>query len=416
MVPDGWERRPLIKIAEVRTGVAKGKRGLKDPIEVPYLRVANVQDGHIDLSEIKTIQIERHQLERYSLKKGDVLMTEGGDFDKLGRGDVWQGQIEPCLNQNHVFAVRVQKDKILPYFLAALSGSNYGKTYFLSCAKRSTNLASINSTQLKEFPVPIPPLPEQRKIALILSTWDKAIVTTEKLIETSKKQKKALMQQLLTGQKRLINPETGVAFVEEWKEVKLRDLGKCITGLTYSPGDVVDDGLLVLRSSNVQDAKITFQDKVFVSKVVKETTKTQLGDILICVRNGSKNLIGKSAYITDRAVGLTHGAFMTLFRGKYAEYVFQLFQTDQYYRQVNQNLGATINSINTSNLHRFRFFIPDNEFEIFKIASVLTAVDKEIEILKAKLSHLQQEKKALMQQLLTGKRRVKVEEELEVAN
>ncbi len=190
MVPSGWKRKPLEKVAEIKTGVAKGKKGLKDPIEVPYLRVANVQDGHIDLSEVKTIQIERHQLERYSLQVGDVLMTEGGDFDKLGRGDVWQSQIAPCLNQNHVFAVRSNKQVLLPYFLAALSGSNYGKTYFLSCAKRSTNLASINSTQLKEFPVLLPPLPEQRKIAKILSTWDKAISTTEKLIDASKQQKK----------------------------------------------------------------------------------------------------------------------------------------------------------------------------------------------------------------------------------
>lgn len=180
MVPNGWERKPLEKVAEIKTGVAKGKKGLKDPIEVPYLRVANVQDGYIDLSEVKTIQIERHQLERYSLQVGDVLMTEGGDFDKLGRGDVWQGQITPCLNQNHVFAVRPNQKVLLPYFLGALSGSNYGKTYFLSCAKRSTNLASINSTQLKEFPVLTPPLPEQRKIAKILSTWDKAIATTDR--------------------------------------------------------------------------------------------------------------------------------------------------------------------------------------------------------------------------------------------
>jgi len=93
MVPSGWERQALSKVAEIRTGVAKGKKGLKDPIEVPYLRVANVQDGYLNLAEIKTIQIERSQLERYSLLAGDVLMTEGGDFDKLGRGDVWNGQI-----------------------------------------------------------------------------------------------------------------------------------------------------------------------------------------------------------------------------------------------------------------------------------------------------------------------------------
>src|SRR5690606_4567437 len=100
------KRLPLHEVAEVRTGLAKGKANLKDPVELPYLRVANVQDGHIDLTQVKFILVERSQIERYSLRTGDILMTEGGDFDKLGRGDVWQGQIPVCLHQNHVFAVR----------------------------------------------------------------------------------------------------------------------------------------------------------------------------------------------------------------------------------------------------------------------------------------------------------------------
>ena len=204
-MPEGWKKVPLEKVAEIRSGVAMGRAKLKDPVTLPYLRVANVQDGHIDLSEVKEISIERDKIERFSLKKGDVLMNEGGDFDKLGRGDVWLGQIEPCLHQNHVFAVRPNQDTMDSFFLAALAASHYGKTYFLRCAKRSTNLASINSTQLKKFPALVPPLNEQKKIAQILSTWDKAITTTEQLLANSQQQKKALMQQLLTGKKRLLD-------------------------------------------------------------------------------------------------------------------------------------------------------------------------------------------------------------------
>jgi type I restriction enzyme S subunit len=224
MVPEGWERRPLEKLAQVRSGVAKGKSGLKDPITVPYLRVANVQDGRVVLNEVKDIEIERRQLERYSLQYGDVLMNEGGDYDKLGRGDVWREQIKPCLHQNHVFAVRPDTEELDPFFLAALAASNYGKTYFLSCAKRSTNLASINSTQIKEFPVLLPPLPEQKKIAQILSTWDQAITATERLLENSQQRKKGLMQQLLTGKKRL------PGFEGEWGKVKLASVAEMSSG------------------------------------------------------------------------------------------------------------------------------------------------------------------------------------------
>ena len=198
-----WQKMPLEQVAEIRTGVAKGKTGLKDPVNVPYLRVANVQDGYINLDEIKEIEIERDKMERFSLKKGDVLMNEGGDFDKLGRGDVWQGQIVPCLHQNHVFAVRPDPEVMDSFFLAALAASNYGKTYFLSCAKRSTNLASINSTQLKKFPVLVPSLKEQKKIAAVLSTADQKITALQQKLDALKQEKKALMQQLLTGKRRV---------------------------------------------------------------------------------------------------------------------------------------------------------------------------------------------------------------------
>ncbi|WP_039985505.1 restriction endonuclease subunit S, partial [Brumicola pallidula] len=247
----------------------------------------------------------------------------------------------------------------------------------------------------------IPPLPEQRKIAKILSTWDKAISTTERLIDNSKQQKKALMQQLLTGKKRLSG------FSELWTEIHLNDIGKCITGLTYSPSDVVEkDGMLVLRSSNVQNGKLAFVDNVYVKSGLTVKSKTQDGDILVCVRNGSKNLIGKSALLRGRAVNQAHGAFMTIFRSKYSDYVFQLFQSGDYYKQVNKNLGATINSINTSDLHKFKFIMPTDEAEISAIASCLSDADREIKLLEQQLFDLKQEKKALMQQLLTGKRRV----------
>lgn len=409
MVPEGWGRKPLSEVADVRTGIAKGKTGFKDPIEVPYLRVANVQDSHIDLSEVKTIQIEKDKLERYSLKAGDVLMTEGGDFDKLGRGDVWGGQVDPCLHQNHVFAVRVNPDILLPRFLASLSASHYGKNYFLSCAKKSTNLASLNSTQLKEFPVLVPPLSEQKKIAQILYIWNQSIAITEKLLTNSQQQKKALMQQLLTGKKRLNGMQpVNTGFPRDWNSMRLEELGKVINGLTYSPEDVTDgSGTLVLRSSNIQNGSLAFDDNVYVSCHVKEENITRENDILICVRNGSRNLIGKNALLTGSAVGCFHGAFMSLYRADEPIFVYQLMQSSFFTKEVRKNLGATINSINGSDLRKFKFVVPPTVEERNAIAAVLSTADKEIQTLQQKLTHLKQEKKSLMQQLLTGKRRVK---------
>jgi len=179
----GWKKEILNNVAVIQTGLAKGKNGITSSRWLPYLRVANVQDGFLNLSEIKEIEVEESQIERYRVKTGDILLTEGGDRDKLGRGTIWRGQIPLCLHQNHIFVVRSNQDIHFNEFLAYLFSSPLGKKYFLSCAKQSTNLASINSTQLRNFPLVFPAIEEQKAIAAILSTWDEAIEKIERLID-----------------------------------------------------------------------------------------------------------------------------------------------------------------------------------------------------------------------------------------
>jgi type I restriction enzyme, S subunit len=132
-------------------------------LELPYLRVANVQDGYIDTHDVTTIEILPEELERYSLRKGDVLMNEGGDNDKLGRGAVWDAQIFPCLHQNHVFAVRPHESDLSDW-ITLVTSSSYAKFYFFSRAKQSTNLASISATNIKRLPIVLPPMKERLEI------------------------------------------------------------------------------------------------------------------------------------------------------------------------------------------------------------------------------------------------------------
>ncbi|EJL6332746.1 restriction endonuclease subunit S [Vibrio cholerae] len=409
MVPNGWNRIALEKIAEVRSGVAKGKKGLKAPIEVPYLRVANVQDGHVDLTEVKTIEIEQDKLERYSLKYGDVLMNEGGDYDKLGRGDVWLGQIEPCLHQNHVFAVRPNQDIVDSFFLAALAASNYGKTYFLSCAKRSTNLASINSTQIKEFPVLVPPLPEQKKIAQILSTWDKAITTTEQLLANSQQQKKALMQQLLTGKKRLLD-KNGVRFSGEWKYV---EIGRVLKEVKR-PVDWDDDAEYKLLSVKRRSEGVVLREVLKGSDILtKKMNVAHSGDFLI-----SKMQIvhGAAGLVSDEFDGFhVSDSYISLIpkdESKLNIHFFAWFakQKLMYHKAFLCSYGVHIEKM-TFNFKLFlkeKIRVPVSIEEQQKIAAILSSADQEISALQQKLDALKQEKKALMQQLLTGKRRVLV--------
>lgn len=198
------QKVPLREVSEVSGGVTLGSEPSgPGTIRRPYLRVANVQDGHLDLSEIKYLRVRSSDLSRFSLAHGDVLMNEGGDADKLGRGTVWENQIEGCLHQNHVFRVRTDRRVLEPWFLAHISGSTYGKKYFLGASKQTTNLATINSTQIGAFPVPIPPLEEQRRIVEIISSHDTLLDTEQASLNKLRSLKSGLMSDLLTGRVRV---------------------------------------------------------------------------------------------------------------------------------------------------------------------------------------------------------------------
>ena len=164
--PMGWDKIELEEIADIVSGVTKGRKlKSKANLNIPYMRVANVQDGHLNLQEIKTIPGTEEDIQKFGLHKGDILLTEGGDPDKLGRGTVWNDEIENCINQNHIFRVRLLCNKSTPIYLSKLCGSEYGKRYFLKLGKQTTGIASINKTQLRKFPVLRPPINLQNQYA-----------------------------------------------------------------------------------------------------------------------------------------------------------------------------------------------------------------------------------------------------------
>lgn len=165
-LPDTYELVRLGYVARLQNGLTvDAKRDVTgDVVTRPYLRVANVQAGSLNLESVTEITVPRSVARRSTLRPGDVLMTEGGDLDKLGRGTVWQGELEGCLHQNHIFAIRPDPQRLNGRFLAYLTQSLYGRCYFESTGTRTTNLASTNSNKIQSFPLPLPPLEEQRRI------------------------------------------------------------------------------------------------------------------------------------------------------------------------------------------------------------------------------------------------------------
>ncbi|MGN8226731.1 restriction endonuclease subunit S [Gracilimonas sp. BCB1] len=193
---------------------------------------------------------------------------------------------------------------------------------------------------------------------------------------------------------------------EDWELKNLTSVGEVLSGLTYKPIDVSDHGKLVLRSSNVQNGSLSYEDNVFVDMDVPSSVIVQEGDILICVRNGSKRLIGKSVVIDKSAEGHAFGAFMSVFRSQISELIHFLFQSDIVQEQIRESLGATINQITNKDFNRFVIPLPPTLKEQQAIASALSDVDELIRSLERFIEKKEAIKKGTMQQLLTGKKRL----------
>ena len=172
VTPADCKWKTLGEIAEIVGGVTKDAKRQSDPsfVEMPYLRVANVQRGYLDLREVTTIRVSPEKAKALRLEPGDILFNEGGDRDKLGRGWIWQGEINDCIHQNHVFRARLLTDAADPKYIS-LHGNTFGQQWFEKMGKQTTNLASINLKTLKSFPVPDLPVEEQHRIVAEVERW-----------------------------------------------------------------------------------------------------------------------------------------------------------------------------------------------------------------------------------------------------
>jgi type I restriction enzyme S subunit len=203
-VPQHWEVQPLKSVCAIQSGITLGKDYSGQAVEeYPYLRVANVQAGHAKLDLVKTIRVTRAEAQRTMLRSGDVLMTEGGDPDKLGRGCVWEAQVANCLHQNHVFAVRPNQKKLNPHFLTTLMGMVYARAYFQMTAKQTTNLAATNKTKIGMFKVLLPSIEEQEGLLAVVDAEtapiNTAIARTEREIALMQEYRTRLTADVVTG-------------------------------------------------------------------------------------------------------------------------------------------------------------------------------------------------------------------------
>jgi type I restriction enzyme S subunit len=192
-------------LATIQSGITVdgGRDSGADAVTLPYLRVANVQDGHLALESITEITVPRQVARSSTLRRGDVLMTEGGDLDKLGRGTVWLDEIKNCLHQNHVFAVRPDQRRLAPDFLALMTRTAYARSYFERTGTKTTNLASTSSSKIRDFRVPIIDIEEQTRICRETDAWLSDIAKVEAVLRQQldllAERRQALITAAVTG-------------------------------------------------------------------------------------------------------------------------------------------------------------------------------------------------------------------------
>ena len=175
-----WPEKSLESLADIVSGITKGRKTTEtELIEVPYMAVSNVKSGYIDWTTVKTILATKQEIEQYRLMPDDILMTEGGDPDKVGRGAIIKNPLKDSIHQNHIFRVRLDKSELLPAYFAEYLQHQKAKRYFLGCAKQTTGIASINMRQLRALPVLIPPLPLQNQFAAFVAEVDKSKLFAE---------------------------------------------------------------------------------------------------------------------------------------------------------------------------------------------------------------------------------------------
>jgi type I restriction enzyme S subunit len=391
VVPVDWEVKELGKIGFLKNGINKSKEDFG--FGYPFVNLMDVFGksrikGNEKFDLINSTETERNL---YNLKKDDVIFIRSSVKPSgVGLTTVIYKDLPNTVYSG--FLIRFRENGFLNLNFKEHCFHQEGFRNRLVANSTVSANTNINQEALKKLFLVIPPLPEQKAIAEVLSDTDNLIQALEKRIAKKRLIKQGAMQKLLTPK-------------EDWEVKKLGEIGECIIGLTYSPDNVRDSGKLVLRSSNIQGSVLRFDNNVFVDIQVPEKLIVKKNDILICVRNGSRDLIGKCALIGGKAIGETFGAFMSVFRSPFNEFVFIVFQSSLIKKQIDEHLGATINQITNKSLNSFEIPFPPKQ-EQTHIATILSDMDSEIEALEKKLAKYQLLKQGLMQNLLTGKIRL----------
>jgi len=410
-IPSDWEVKKIKHLFQIIHGSTPESNNIEYwDGNIPWITPADMPDfGIISKGERTITKRGYNSCGTTILPKDSIIISTRAPIGKINIT-----QAELCTNQGCKSLISLKTHtKYYFYLLYAIQEE-------LVKEGKGTTFIELGTFELGNFNILFPSLSEQRAISAFLDTQcskiDNIITELEQQIEILKQYKTSLITETVTKglNKNVPMKNSGIDWIgkipDHWEVKRLKYIGNAKNGLTYSPEDISNEGILVLRSSNIQEGKLTFEDNVYVDMKIPKDIIVKENDILICSRNGSRELIGKCALIDKKIEGNTYGAFMCVFRSSYNRFIHYIFQSNLFNYYLGNYLTSTINQLTNTNLHNMKIPITFDEKEQSNIVTYLDSqtgkIDNLISEKQQSIDTMKTYKKSLIYEYVTGKKRV----------
>lgn len=411
VLPANWYLKKLKEIL-VEGRLGGNYENAESNTGIPVIKMGNLDRGKIKIDKVQYLSENETYNKEDLLLEGDLLFNTRNTLDLVGKVAIWRNELPLAVYNSNLMRMKFDSSYVYSNcFMNCVFNSNYGLRQLRAIATGTTSVAAIYDRDLQSIKIPLPPLPEQRAIARLLSTWDEAISKHEKLIKACEQRKKWLMQSLLTGKRRL-RSASGKKFEGGWKKIQLEEIGIFFKGAGIAKIEVREMGLPAIRYGELYTKHhfLIVEITTFIDRQSAELSKeVRKGDILFAGSGETNEEIGKCATYTKDDVAYA-GSDIIVFRpqntnSNFLGYLLNSAPVNS--QKSRMGKGHSVVHIYPSDIANITLSIPDL-IEQTAIAQMLQAADKEISLLKTKVEKLREQKKGLMQVLLTGKVRLKI--------
>jgi len=363
--------------------------------ENPLIKMGNLGRGNIVLDKVQYIEQGETLDNKDLIEYGDLFFNTRNTLDLVGKVAIWKNELSRAFYNSNLMYIKFDNNFFMNYRLNSFEGIKGLRRL----ATGTTSVAAIYTKDLLKLKLTVPSLLEQQKIVSFLSAVDEKLKQLTKKKELLEEYKKGIMQRIFSQELRF-RDNSGNNY-PDWEEQMLGDFSKFYRGHSYNSKNVKNSGLLVLRSSNIKKGHLVLnKDLQFVDKRCKSEIQLRYNDIVICMANGSKRLVGKSGvYLGNYEGDITVGAFCSIMRSErlISKYILQSIQYRRYLHILLA--GTNINNLKTSELNDLKFFIPSSKEEDKKIYNFLSSIDSKIELVSTQIENTKAFKKGLLQQM-----------------